>query len=56
MMAKILAAVNLSLSTQVVPNEDHDDALWEHEQQRSPAARKQIKTEQDRLAREAMRA
>jgi transcriptional regulator with XRE-family HTH domain len=55
-MAKILAAVDLSLSTQVVPYDDHDDALWEQEQRRSPSERQQMQAELARVAREAARA
>lgn len=52
-MAKILAAVDLSLSTRLVPYDDHDDVLWEQEQRRSDAERAQIQAEQARLVREA---
>ncbi|MGH3676164.1 MAG: helix-turn-helix transcriptional regulator [Mycobacterium sp.] len=52
-MAKILAAVDLSVSTQLVPYDDHDDVLWVQEQRRSPAERARIAAEQVRLAREA---
>lgn len=52
-MAKILAAVDLSLSTQLLPYDDHDDVLWEQEQRRSPAERARIAAEQARLARDA---
>jgi transcriptional regulator with XRE-family HTH domain len=52
-IAKILAAVDLSLSTHVVPYGDHDDVLWEQEQRRSAAAHTHIHNEQERLAREA---
>jgi transcriptional regulator with XRE-family HTH domain len=45
-MAKILAAVDLSVSTQLVPYDDHDDVLWEQEQRRSPAERSRIAAEQ----------
>ena len=31
-MAKILAAVDLSLSTRLVPDDDRDDVLWEQHQ------------------------
>lgn len=55
-MAKILAAVDLSLSTRIVPYDDHDDVLWEQEQRRSPSEREQIQAEQARLARETTRA
>ena len=55
-MAKILAAVDLSLSTRVVPYDDHDDVLWEQEQRRSPAEREHMQAEQARLARAARRA
>jgi transcriptional regulator with XRE-family HTH domain len=51
-MAKILAAVDLSLSTQLVPYDDHDDVLWEQDQRRSDAERAQIRAEQVRLATE----
>ena len=53
-MAKILAAIDMSLSTQVVPYDDHDDVLWEQDQRRTPAQRAHIAAEQARLAREAM--
>jgi hypothetical protein len=52
-MAKILAAVDMSLSMQLVPYDDHDDVLWEQEQRRSPSQHAQIAAEQARLAREA---
>jgi transcriptional regulator with XRE-family HTH domain len=52
-MAKILAAVDLSLSTRLVPYDDHDDVLWEQDQRRSDAERAQIAAEQARLVREA---
>jgi transcriptional regulator with XRE-family HTH domain len=52
-MAKILAAVDLSLSTRLVPYDDHDDVLWEQEQRRSDAERAQIQAEQARLVRGA---
>jgi transcriptional regulator with XRE-family HTH domain len=52
-MAKILAAVDLSLSTQLVAYDDHDDVLWEQEQRRSPAERAHIAAEQARRARKA---
>ena len=52
-MAKILAAVDMSLSTQLVPYDDHDDVLWEQEQRRSTAERARIAAELARLAREA---
>jgi transcriptional regulator with XRE-family HTH domain len=52
-MAKILAAVDLSLSTRLVPYDDHDDVLWHQEQQRSLAERSQIAAEQARLVRNA---
>ncbi|MGH3676877.1 MAG: helix-turn-helix transcriptional regulator, partial [Mycobacterium sp.] len=55
-MAKILAAVDLSLSTQLVPYDDHDDVLWEQEQRRSPTEREHMQAEQARLAREATHA
>ena len=55
-MAKILAAVDLSLSTQLVPYDDHDDVLWEQEQRRSPAEREDMQAEQARLVREATHA
>jgi transcriptional regulator with XRE-family HTH domain len=48
-MAKILAAVDLSLSTRVVPYDDHDDVLWEQEQRRSTAERAKFQAEQARL-------
>lgn len=54
-MAKILAAVDLSLSTRVVPYDDHDDVLWEQEQRRSRSERRRIEAEQARLARAATR-
>jgi DNA-binding XRE family transcriptional regulator len=53
-MAKIPAAVGLSLSRRVVPYDDHDDVLWEQEQRRSPSEREQMQVEQARLAREAI--
>ena len=52
-MAKILAGVDLSLSTRLVPYDDHDDVLWEQDQQRSAAERTQIAAEQARLVRDA---
>ena len=52
-MAKILAAVDLSLSTRLVPYDDHDDVLWEQDQRRSDAERAQIAAKQARLVREA---
>lgn len=52
-LAKILAAVDMSLSMQLVPYDDHDDVLWEQEQRSSPSQRAQIAAEQARLAREA---
>ena len=52
-MVRLLAAVDLSLSTQLVPYDDHDDVLWEQDQRRSPAERVRIAAEQARLAREA---
>lgn len=48
-MAKILAAVDLSLSAHLVPYDDHDDVLWERDQLRSAAERAQIRVEQARL-------
>jgi transcriptional regulator with XRE-family HTH domain len=48
-MAKILAAVDVALSTQLVPYDDHDDVLWEQEQRRSADERAQIRAEQLRL-------
>jgi transcriptional regulator with XRE-family HTH domain len=48
-MAKILAAIDLSLSTRLVPYDDHDDVLWEQEQRRSAAEREHIRTELARL-------
>ncbi len=45
---KILAAVDLSLSTHLAPYDDHDDVLWE-QQRRSVAERAQIRAEQARL-------
>jgi transcriptional regulator with XRE-family HTH domain len=52
-MAKILAAVDMSLSARLVPYDDHDDVLWEQEQRRSAAERARIAAEQARLARES---
>jgi transcriptional regulator with XRE-family HTH domain len=52
-MAKILAAVDMSLSTQLVPYDDHDDVLWEQEERRSATERARIAAEMARLAREA---
>lgn len=46
---KILAAVDLSLSTHLVPYDDHDDVLWEQQQRRRVAERAQIRAEQARL-------
>ena len=46
-IAKILAAADLSLSTHLVPYDDHDDVLWEQDQQRSTQERAEI---QRRLA------
>ena len=51
-MAKMLAAVDLALSTRVVPYDDHDDVLWQQEQLRGPSERAQMKAEQELLARE----
>jgi transcriptional regulator with XRE-family HTH domain len=48
-MANILAAIDLSLSTRLVPYDDHDDVLWEQEQRRSAAEREHIRTELARL-------
>jgi transcriptional regulator with XRE-family HTH domain len=48
-MMKIVAAVDLSLSTHLVSYDDHDDVLWEQEQRRSVAERAQIRAEQARL-------
>jgi transcriptional regulator with XRE-family HTH domain len=48
-MANILAAIDLSLSTRLVPYDDHDDVLWEQEQARSAAEREHIRTELARL-------
>lgn len=48
-MAKILAAVGFSLSTQLVPYDDHDDVLWEKEQRRTADERAEIQAEQLRL-------
>lgn len=52
-MARIRAAVDLSLSTQLVSYDDHDDMLWEQQQRRSPAERARIAATQARLARDA---
>jgi hypothetical protein len=52
-MAKILAAVDMSLSTQLVPYDDHDDVLWEQQERRSATERARIAAEMARLAREA---
>ena len=48
-MAKILAAVDLSLSTRLVPDDDRDDVLWEQHQRRSATERAQIRAAQARL-------
>jgi transcriptional regulator with XRE-family HTH domain len=48
-MAKILAAANLSLSTRLVPYDDHDDVLWAHDQRRSPEQRTAIAESQEKL-------
>ena len=48
-MAKILAAVDLSFSTRLVPYDDHDDVLWEQHQRRSATERAQIRAAQARL-------
>jgi transcriptional regulator with XRE-family HTH domain len=48
-LAKILAAVDLSLATHLVPYDDHDDVLWDQEQRRSAAEQAQIRAEQLRL-------
>jgi transcriptional regulator with XRE-family HTH domain len=48
-MARILAAVDFSLSTHLIPYDDHDDVLWEQEQRRSVAERARIKAAQERL-------
>src|ERR1700757_475882 len=45
-MAKILAAVDLSLATRLVPYDDHDDVLCDQQQRRSVAERAQIPAEQ----------
>lgn len=51
-MAKILASVDLALSTHLVPYDDHDDVLWEQAQRRGVDAENNIQAEQARLARE----
>jgi hypothetical protein len=48
-MAKILAAVDLSYSTHLVPDDDHDDVLWEQHQRHSATERAQIRAAQARL-------
>lgn len=48
-MAKVLAAVGFSLSTRLVPYDDHDDVLWEQDQWRTADERAQIRPEQLRL-------
>ncbi|KEP42275.1 hypothetical protein LAUMK4_05701 [Mycobacterium persicum] len=55
-LAKILAAVDLALSTRLIPYDDHDDVLWEQEQRRCPSQQAQISAELERLARETTRA
>lgn len=52
-MTKIPAAVDMSLSTQLVPYDEHDDVLWEQELRRSPPQRAQIAAEQARPVRES---
>jgi transcriptional regulator with XRE-family HTH domain len=41
-MAKILAAVDLSLSTRLMPYDEHDDVLWEQERRRSPRSERAL--------------
>ena len=48
-MAKILAAVDLSFSTRLVPYDDRDDVLWEQHQRRSATEPAQIRAAQPRL-------
>ena len=45
-MAKILAAVDLSFSTRLVPDDDRDDVLWEQHQRRSATEPAQIRAAQ----------
>lgn len=53
-MAKILAAVDLSLSTRLAPYDDHDDVLWEQAQRRDAPTQDVIEAEQARLARQVL--
>lgn len=53
-MAKILAAVDLSLSTRLAPYDDHDDVLWEQAQRVDAPTQDVIEAEQARLARRVL--